>query len=406
MKPTFFSFALAGILAAASLPGKAQSVPQMEPFLPSAVQSLPQIRAAFSQPVYVIHHDPATGAPLMPKNVVASAQCVNFPPGTVLPSEFIWHTTLQWNIPGFSTKHAIGSRFVTHASPYPMDLSEQVRGGTLVVVAKATIGGKQYLGWAQAKVMADNPPRRAIFARLPKNRWGLIASKIGMVESGLRQFSVSKGQPGGMPEVSTTRDIGLMQLNAPSGAITSEEQVWDWRENLKQGLQMLEGKHRTSQLAYRAGNFRNGFRVSTPIGGSALASVNVARALVGLPDAQVPAVSGVVANLSNAPGSGILPGDPDPDKLSLSQIERDAIRRYNGGREYSLTPVIDPSTLGVKTVSWLVDPTRGGINHRSGNPHYVLDVLKARSGFQLPAPVKPKAKKAKTSLRHKRRHSH
>lgn len=372
------------------------------PLLPQIAQTLPQIKVVLSKPIYVIHHDAKTGAPIMPSDVTANALFLNFLPGTVLPAQFTWHATLEWSIKDFGTRHVIGSRYITHSSPYLIDLKEQVRGGTLTVIAKASVGGQEYIGVSQAKVVADNPPKSVILASFPKNRWGLIASKIGMVESGLHQFSVQKGQPGGMPEVSYTRDIGLMQLNAPGGSVTREEQVWDWRENRDQGLRMLEGKHRTSQLAYRGGNGRGGFRVVTPVGGSGLAAVNVARALLGLPDAEVPSVSGM-NSLSSAPGSGIDPGEPDPDKLALTQIERDAIRRYNGGREYSLTPEIDPDTLTVKSVSWKVDPTRGGINPHSGNPHYVLDVLKARSGFKLPEPVKPHAKKTKRSPR-KRRH--
>ena len=329
------SLVFATFACAASV--QAQTRPVLGPLTPQVAQNTPQIRVTLTHPVYLIHHDPKTGAPFMPKDVIATAQCLHFPLGTILPNVFTWHTTLEWSIKGYGTKHMIGSRYLPHSSPYSIPLDEQIRGGTLTVVAKASVGGKEYIGVAQAKVLADNPPRSAIFARLPHNRWGLLASKIGMAESGLKQFAVAKREIGGFPEVSSTRDIGVMQLNAPSGAITSEDQVWDWRENVKQGLLMLEGKRRTSQLAYRAGNPRTGFRTATPIGGSALANVNVARALLGLGNAEVPAVNNP-APLLTAPGSGLCPGDPDPDKLQLTQIERDAIRRYNGGREYSLTP--------------------------------------------------------------------
>jgi hypothetical protein len=97
------------------------------------------------------------------------------------------------------------------------------------------------------------------------------------------------------------------------------------------------------------------------------------------------------------------PDDPDPDHLALTQIERDAIRRYNGGREYSFIVLPDLEALGIQAAEWQVDPTRGGVREGAGDPNYVRHVLMARSGFKLPPPPSPKKTGRKISHR-KRRH--
>lgn len=351
---------------------------------------LPALRVTLSRPLYRITIDPKTGAPQMPKDIVAAATALNWPGAVPPPAEFVWHTYLRWDYKPFPTSHRIEKQIFTQASPLKLDLGSEIRGGTLTVYVKAMLNGKEVLGRAQAEVLADNPSRSLVLRAFPPNRTGLIASKIGMAESGLHQFTDAKGSDrGGQPYVSPSKDIGLMQLNAPSGGISGPDEVWDWRANLHRGLAMLAGKRQTT-LASRAasGTLRAQNAPYTFEGKANLAAVNLCRVLCGLDWLRLPEAPAI----SDALGSGLLPGEADPDHLKLTQREREAIRRYNGGSEYACDLCMDETCLNVRVTGWKPDPTRGGVDPRRGDPAYVDHVLLARSGFTLPAPVAPSKK--------------
>jgi hypothetical protein len=362
-------------------------------------QTLPpsvQVRVTLTSPVYHIQIHPRTFAPYMPKNVIAKAEIVGLPAGTVPPTEFTWRVMLDWNNPAFPTHHSLGNRTFQHTSPFKVDFGNEIRGGTLKVFAKTLIEGQEVSGVAIAQVVGSNPPRRAVYKLLPSNRTGLLLSKIAVVESGVKQFT----EPDGLPKESITHDFGLMQLNAKWGAVTSADQIWDWRENVRRGIEMFTGKRRTSIVASRS---IAGRRVDEDLPASAattLGVLNIARSLLDLPQLAPP----TLPMLSETPGSGIEAGENDRDKLNLTQLERDAVRRYNGGREYAYVLTPDWNTLEVTAAGWQVDPTRGGISPRSGDLHYVTKVIQADSGFVIPPP-KPvvKAKTASRSRRTKKR---
>jgi hypothetical protein len=366
---------------------------------PPVALPLPAVRVTLSRPIYRITIDPKTGAPQMPKDIFAAATALNWPGAVPPPTQFVWHAYLRWDYKPFPTCHRIEKETFTQASPLKIDLENEIRGGTLTVYVKAMLDGKEVLGRAQAEVLADNPSRSMILHAFPPNRTGLIASKIGMAESGLHQFTEAKGVDfGGHPYVSPSQDIGLMQLNAPSGGVSSPDEVWDWRANLRRGLAMLEGKRQTT-LASRAasGTLRVQNLPYTFEGKANLAAVNLCRVLCGLdwlPLPEAPAIS-------DAPGSGILPGEADPDHLKLTQREREAIRRYNGGSEYACDLSMDETCLNVRMTGWVPDPTRGGVDPKRGDPNYVDHVLLARSGFTLPTPPTPKK-----PTRHRRTRRH
>ena len=195
-----------------------------------------------------------------------------------------------------------------------------------------------------------------------------------------------------MPVVSRSNDVGLMQLNTPTGAVTAPNQVWDWRANLRRGLEMMADKRRTTVLASRGGVNRQPDVRDVIEGYEDAACINFLRWYIGLPIIPPP----VVPPLSTEPGSGMLPGEADPDHVALSQLERDAIRRYNGGHEYALAVVSDPASLTIRGVEWRVDPTRGGMHAHFGDPDYVTHVLRAHSGFVIPKPI------ASSKTRHRR----
>ena len=340
----------------------------------------------------------------MPKDVMATAALVNWPDGATRPASFLWRVTLDWKMPGwdgFETRHPIDEKTFIAASPFHPDLSAAARGGILTIYAKATLRGQEIFGMARASVVGFNPSRSAVLAAFPASRFGLIASKIGTAESGLRQFSASSPTAaGGQPIVSASGDVGMMQLNAPTGAITSSDQVWDWRQNIRRGLEMLAGKGRTSVTVARSGAGRGWQRPSEP-GLVCLAHLNAARLLLGMPALPAPEAP----PLSAVPNSGLLSGEADPDHTALSQIERDAIRRYNGGREYAFTIMPNPDTLEIARAGWEVDPTRGGIRATSGAPNYLARFLAARSGMVYPPP-KPKVKPVKGKAKRRRARHH
>ena len=236
----------------------------------------------------------------------------------------------------------------------------------------------------------------------PRTRFGLIASKVAMAESSLCQFTrPSKTDPGGMPEMSRTNDLGIMQLNAPTGSITSQDQIWDWRENVRRGMEELTGKQRTAILASRnATEFGSPARTNRRV----LKPAELLSRVHRLPS---PLKAPRPLPLSARPGTGVLPDDPDVDHLALSQLEREAIRRYNGGRGIRVRVLPDPLLPEIGLAGWQVDPTRGGISSRSGDLDYVRHVLRAHSGLTLPPPPKPPRKmNGKHNQRHHSRRRH
>jgi hypothetical protein len=371
-----------------------QSAPQAEfsPVTKQSLSALPTLDVRLSQTLYRIRVDPKSGAPIMPNGIVASASLADWPADVPQPPTFTWHVFLDWDFKPYPTHHSIGDLKFEHPSPFPVNLASQVRGGRLKVIAKTTFEGREISGQAIAEVRGDNPPRSAVLRAFPPNRLGLIASKIATAESGMQQFNAADG----MPMISRTNDVGMMQLNAPTGSITSADQVWDWRANLKRGLEVMDDKHRTTVLASRGSVNRQSDPGDIVVGYEDAVCLNFLRWYLGMTVIAPP----IVPPLSTIPGSGILPGEADPDHLSLSQVERDAIRRYNGGHEYALALVTNPDTMTILNVEWQVDPTRGGVRARSGDPDYIGHVLLARSGFVIPAPSKP----AKSRHRHRRRH--
>jgi hypothetical protein len=343
----------------------------------------PTVEVTLSKPFYHIRIDPQTGAPIMPTDVTATARAVQWPAGTPRPTVFTWRVLLDWDYKPYPTTCSLDDRTWTQANPLHVDFGNEIRGGTLTVFARTELNGRLISGKVHAMVLGDNPSRSQILKAFPRNRFGLIASKIGMAESGLCQFTAPNGtDPGGMPEVSPTNDVGIMQLNAPTGSIDSPDQIWDWRANIRQGLAVLEGKQRTTRLAFRSATTSD----RTPLTGlQQLACLNLFRASIGLNALSAPAIPA----LSEQPGSGTSPDDPDVDHVKLSQFERDAIRRYNGGSEYAYALLLAPNWPIIQKACWTIDPTRGGINPKRGDPDYVRHVLAAHSGFTLAEPPKP-----------------
>ena len=378
-----------GQLAAPSLPASASCLTE--------TGGQPIIFVRLSRRIYSIRAD----GPQMPKDVLATATVENWPAALPKPATFAWQVSLDWNGSVYATRHSIYSRTFTHPSPFNIDFGKEIRGGLLTVIAcLPRPGGGTLRGKAYAYVLGENPSRKLVLSAFPRTRFGLIASKIGTAESGLHQFTrFDSGKPGGWPLVSRTGDIGLMQLNAPSGAVQSAQEVWDWRANVRRGLLMLVGKRQTTELASRHAVLLERTPEEYLFW---VACLNFARAVAGLSPLSPPRL----VPLSTQQGTGVQPGEPDPDHLGLSQVEREAIRRYNGGSEYGFGVSIDADTLAFRNAGWQIDPTRGGISPTKGDPNYVLHVLCARSGLTLPPPPAPPSHRQGHRRGHRRHRRH
>ncbi len=375
----------------------AQSPTPIGPAVPGPMGPIPAVRVTLPRPLFKILIDARSGAPTMPNDVVAKADVVNWPEGLPKPSAFTWRVSVDYSEPPYPTRHSIGDRAFNRPSPFAVDFGREIRGGKLTVYARADCLGRPVFGMAQARIIGENPTRAQVLRAFPPNRMGLLASEIGMAESGLRHFMPDTG----LPVSSRTGDIGLMQINAASGAIASADEVWDWRANVKRGLAILAAKQRTAVLVSRSGaGFHRTTAVRVDQDVALLSAVSCLRILLGADPLQLPDPT----PLSRQPGSGVLAGEIDSDHLRLSQEERDTIRRYNGGQEYAFVLKPDFEQLGVRAEGWQLDPDRGGVGRRSGDPAYVTHVLRAHSGFQLPVAVASgNVKHGRRGHRHKRR---
>jgi hypothetical protein len=370
-----------------------QTIPPDEHPAPGA----PALHVTLPKRRYLIKLDLKTGEPHMPADIQAAAEPVNWPADITPPQSFQWHVTLEWNYPKYPTHHQIGDQVVQSASPFAIDFGNQIRGGLLTVAVSTKLAGRVIVGHAYAEIVGENPTHAMVLRAYPRTRFGLIASKIGMAESSFQQFMPACGNdPGGQPYLSRTNDIGIMQLNAPTGSVTSEDQIWDWRANVRRGMEEFADKSRVTTLASRYAPSRD----CLPDGcAEQFAYVNLARLFVGLTALPPPPA----LPLSDKPGSGALPDDPDVDHLRLTQYERDAIRRYNGGSEYAYNITLRPDTPYPISVGWDIDPTRGGVRATAGDPDYVRHVLSARSGLTLPPPPAPTSKATNNRTHRKRR---
>ncbi len=329
------------------------------------------VNVSLSKNIYTISVDLRSGAPMMPTDAVAAASCTNAPQRM----NFIWHVSLDWNFPAYPTHHSINQRSFIQPSPLHLDFGNEVRGGTLKVTAEIVIDGQKLRGTAVAKVIALNPTREQILRSFPTNRFGLIASKIGVWESGMRQFNpVSARVQSGLPYTSITNDVGLMQLNPGCGSLSSPDQIWDWRANVRRGLVILRSKFEAS----RSYPFEliSSQSVSNQPSRTYLPSRHAVR------DFRNTTVQSALG-LSSIVGTGQMTGDMDVDHIALSEWERDAIRRYNGGREYSCELRLNTHTRQLGAADWKQDATRGGIKPACGDRDYVRHVLRSRSGMVL-----------------------
>jgi hypothetical protein len=199
---------------------------------------------------------------------------------------------------------------------------DTVRGGGLVLIAKATIEGEMAEDRTdrarmplELMIRGTNPQRADVQAGLPHDTLRRMACQ----ESRQRQFNAPPN--GGVSECPLWSSdgqfgVGIMQITVPA---PTPDQVWDWVLNLVGGLAIFNSKIQSpyGPLVSYPNQVRNS------AGFAALVNAfNQQRATQGLPpvDVRVPAFT--VAG-ANAPDFNAAPAN-------LGQIELDAIRGYNG----------------------------------------------------------------------------
>ncbi|HEY9167170.1 MAG TPA: hypothetical protein VIS48_13525 [Candidatus Kryptonia bacterium] len=175
-----------------------------------------------------------TKDPTMP-DITAKAKLENYKGGTV---NFQWNLQVQWEGPDgreFNDSFR-GNTTATNSQMSPWTInwtmnSSKIRGGDeLTLDVTATAGGKVYDKTVDHGfiIVGLNPSKSAIKSAITESD-PLAIEVIIFMESSWRQFIKNKDFPlWGYPN-----GYGLMQLdNSPAA---TDEQVWDWKENLAGG---------------------------------------------------------------------------------------------------------------------------------------------------------------------------
>ncbi len=164
-----------------------------------------------------------------------------------------------------------------------------------------------------------------------------VLRKIACTESRYKQFNATREGGIGMPLVSIRVDdnenvirggAGIMQLYKP---LPTPEEVWNWRENIKAGMELYRAKHREALVMHK----------------------------------------GELKRMNDERKKLHLPACESLPPLNADQIERETLRRYNCGREYRWKPWDHPECKG----EWVIDPSCR-IEHKGGyDAEYVDKVL-------------------------------
>lgn len=242
--------------------------------------------------------------------------------------------TLEWKLELKDASHAVCSTSVTSTGggqTFTPSFGSAIMGGTYTATLKSKLGKCEKAFYVTGSIVGTDPGRAAIRAAIGNDETAL---KIACHESGMKQFHAD-----GTPVRNTGGgiDIGIMQI--VSGQTCND--VWDWKENVRHGLQLLAEK-RANATNHHIGE-RNRLNARRIAQGLAACPAGLPRALSADP---------AYAN-DQVPGDGI------------SEHEREAIRRYNSGREHQWEVTNQETCEGY----WRVDPVL------TSNPGYVNAVL-------------------------------
>jgi len=183
----------------------------------------------------------------------------------------------------------------------------EIRGGMLSIKVAVQVGTHDPVVTAElssvngqpVRVLGTNPSRAQLHAALPTRALRLIIQ----TESGCRQFV------GGFPLFSQDNlgGVGLLQITRPT---PSDDEVWDWRANVKAAIALFEEKLATARAFPRQVRASSNFEVLVKKYNTARKDAGESELKIALPD------------------------------FTQEQVELDAIRGYNGyaGTDYFLGP--------------------------------------------------------------------
>jgi hypothetical protein len=205
---------------------------------------------------------------------------------------------------------------ITYSNDYTPDFSSfEPQGGNLTVTAiynPSENNTPSAIG--NYKIYGTNPGRRII----AQEAIDPLQTKIACVESSFRQFEAASENGQGLPLIGKNDagekigGVGIMQvLHQPIIPGT----VWNWRNNLNDGLTVLNEKRSQAKRLHINERIR----------------LNADRKNLGLPSCP--------------------PNIPTP--LTSEQITRDSIRRYNYGVEYRWEPRDSVDCAG----QWIEEPS-------------------------------------------------
>jgi hypothetical protein len=121
---------------------------------------------------------------------------------------------------------------------------DQIRGGTLTISVTANVGGIATRGAAEGwRVQGTNPSKEEVCGALPDD----THRKIACAESSMQQFVRAEGEGDAWyPNFSADGllGVGICQITNPPA---TDDQVWNWRENVKAGVALYSQKKREAQ---------------------------------------------------------------------------------------------------------------------------------------------------------------
>jgi hypothetical protein len=239
-----------------------------------------------------------TYTPTMPA-ITSTARIV----GTTVEPNYSWELSLSY------PRYSLCSDLLLSGTGinWTPNFGSTIMGGDYQLKTNATISNIFAKDDTSGIIRGLNPSRQNVREAIGNDQTAL---SIGCLESSLNgQFTDN-----GNPNEGRTRDFGIFQITVGTGATCAD--IWNWRENVRHGLRILQDKRRD------AANHHIGER----------SRINDVRSALPQP----------------------LPACPigTPPALSASEQEREAIRRYNGGREYQWTITNDQTCAGY----WRIDP--------------------------------------------------
>src|SRR5579863_9344354 len=116
---------------------------------------------------------------------------------------------------------------------------DEIRGGTLTIAVKATVGGVVLKGETKGwRIQGTNPSRDVVGQALQDD----THRKIACVESSMEQFKRAKHEGDAWyPKFSEDAllGVGICQLTDPR---PTDDQVWDWSANVEAGVNLYNNK--------------------------------------------------------------------------------------------------------------------------------------------------------------------